>query len=336
MEFESDLPADDLPTAKRKRSKTRSETSSESTFDFMISCYKKEFRGQHHDKGKTAEKLICKEFQVFGNSPDEVLEQTWEAVRSYIRREVIVYDDQNFKKVKWAGDTDPEFQDMDKYVLFKDLQRKRTYRASDLQEKSDVMVKWRGKVVDVYLHIYSMAVANQKLYDLVKRLEAPEDPDRAGAWSNKSFQGLINELKSLHPEVSADSFVWNNWAEHVEAAPGYRREFVKQNPPDDIRSFLKPAPNDDSGVLEENRRGLLLAQTIVRAMEKGVKELREHSVQLSATASQIEERISGMEIQLKSYNEMLTSMQRSLAPVESELSRTLASSVTDADDVDHS
>ncbi|KXJ80055.1 hypothetical protein RP20_CCG026938 [Aedes albopictus] len=44
----------------------------------------------HCVKG-TAEKLISKEFQVFGKSPDEVLEQTWEAMRSYIRREVIVY-----------------------------------------------------------------------------------------------------------------------------------------------------------------------------------------------------------------------------------------------------
>lgn len=279
--------------------------------------------------------MITRECNVFGDSPEEVLEQIWEAVRSHIRREVIVYDDQSFKRVKWANDEDPEFKDMDKYVLFKDLQRKRTHRASELQEKSDVMIKWRGKVIDVYLHVYSLAVANQKLYDLVKILEAPDDPDRSGACSNKSFQGLINELKTMHPEVSADSFVWNNWAEHVEASPGYRRDDVKQNPPDNIRSHLRPTPNDDSVVLEENRRGLFFAKTIVRAMEGHIKDLREHSVQLSAAATKIEERVSGMEIQLKSYNEMLTSMQRSLAPMENELSRALASSVTDAVDVDH-
>lgn len=324
---EPDHPSSDLPAAKRKRS--------ESTFDFRISCYKKDFRGQHHDKGKADTKVITREYHVFGDSPEEVLEQIWEAVRSHIRREVIVYDDQSFKRVKWANDEDPEFKDMDKYVLFKDLQRKRTHRASELQEKSDVMIKWRGKVIDVYLHVYSLAVANQKLYDLVKILEAPDDPDRSGACSNKSFQGLINELKTMHPEVSADSFVWNNWAEHVEASPGYRRDDVKQNPPDNIRSHLRPTPNDDSVVLEENRRGLFFAKTIIRAMEGHIKDLREHSVQLSTAASKIEERVSGMEIQLKSYNEMLTSMQRSIAPMENELSRALASSVTDAVDVDH-
>lgn len=319
--------SNDLLSAKRRRP--------ESTFDFMISCYKKEFRGQHHDKGKADSKVINKEFNVFGDSPEEILQQIWDAVRSHVRREIIVYDDHGLKRVKWGNDADPEFEDMDKYVLFKDLQRKRTYRASELQEKSDVMVKWRGKVIDVYLHVYSLAVANQKVYDLVKRLEAPEDPDRSGACSNTSFQGLINELKTMHPEVSADSFVWNNWAEHVESAPGYRRDEVKQNPPESIRSHLRPASTDDSVVLEENRRGLFFAKTIVRAMEVNIKELREQSVQLSTAASKIEERVSGMEIQLKSYNEMLTSMQRSLAPVENELSRALASSVTDAEDVDH-
>lgn len=328
MESETDHLSDDSPAVKRKKA--------ESDYEFKISCYKKEFRGQHHDKGKTVEKLIVKDLEVFGNSADEVLKQTWEVVKSHIRREVLVYDDQGFKKVKWADDMDPEYKDMDKFVLFKDLQRKRTYRASDLQEKSDIMVKWRGKVIDVYLHIYSLAVANHKMYDLVKKLESPEDPDRSGACSNKSFQGLINELKALHPELSADSFVWNNWAEHIEAAPGYRREGMKQTPPDDIRPLLRPAPNDDSAVLEENRRGLFLAKTIVRAMEGNIRELREHSAQLSAAACKIEERVSGMEIQLKSYNDMLTSMQRSLAPVENELSRALANFVTDADDIDHS
>lgn len=176
---------------------------------------------------------------------------------------------------------------MDKFVLFKDLQRKRTYRVSDLQEKPDVMIRWRSKVIDVYLHVYSLAVANQKLYDLVKKLEAPDDPDRSGACSNKSFQGLINELKRMHPEVSADSFVWNNWAEHVEAAPGYRLDYVKLNPPDDIQSHLRPAPNDDSAILEENRRGLFFAKTIIRAMEVHIQELREQSVHLSAAAKKL-------------------------------------------------
>ncbi|XP_062563626.1 uncharacterized protein LOC134226695 [Armigeres subalbatus] len=309
--------------------------SSQCTFDFRISCFKKEFRGQHHDKGKADAKLITKECRVFGNSPREILEQTWEAVKTHIRREVIVYDDESFKRVKWANDAALEFEDMNKYVLFKDLLRKRTYRTSDLQEKSDIMVKWRGKVIDVYLHVYSLSVANQKLYDLVKRLEAPEDPDRSGACSNKSFQGLIKELKELHPDIIADSFVWHNWAEYVEAAPGYRRDEVKQNPPDAIQPHLRAAPTDASVVLEENRRGLLFAKTIIRAMEGQLTTLREYSGQLSTAAIKMEERLSGMEIQLKSYNEMLTSMQRSIAPVENELSRTLADSVTDADDLDH-
>ncbi|XP_065078245.1 uncharacterized protein LOC135701390 [Ochlerotatus camptorhynchus] len=309
QEPEADHPSSVLSAPKRKRLE-------ESTFHFMISCYKKDFRGQHHDKGKAD----AKEFHVFGNSPEEVLEQTWEAIRSHIHREVTVYDDQSLKRVKWTEGADPEFKDMDKFVLFKDLQRKRTYRVSDLQEKPDVMIRWRSKVIDVYLHVYSLAVANQKLYDLVKKLEAPDDLDRSGACSNKSFQGLINELKRMHPEVSADSFVWNNWAEHVEAAPGYRRDDVKLNPPEDIQSHLRPAPNDDSAILEETRRGLFFTKTIIRAIEVHIQELREQS---------------GMDIQLKSYNEMLTSMQRSLVPVENELSRALANSVTDAGDVDH-
>lgn len=312
---------------KRKRS--------ESAYTFFISCHKKEFRGQHHDKGKTDSKVIVKDYHVFGDSPDDVREKIWQAVKSHIRREVNVYDDRNMKRVKWANDEDYDRKDMDKFILFKDLQRKRTYRVSESLEKSDVMVKWRGKLIDVYLHIYSLAVANQKLHDLVKRLEAPEDPDRSGACSNKSFQGLINELKKMHPEVTADSFVWTTWAEHVEASPSYKRDDVKQNPPADIQSQLRLAPTDDSAVIEENRRGLFFARTIVSAMEGHVKDLREYSVQLSVAAVKMEQRVSGMEIQLKSYNEMLTSMQRSLAPVENDLSRFLVRSVTDAEDIDH-
>ncbi|XP_065075009.1 uncharacterized protein LOC135698804 [Ochlerotatus camptorhynchus] len=331
QEPEADHPSSVLPVPKRKRLE-------ECTFHLIISCYKKDFRGQHHDKGKADAKVITRECHVFGNSPEEVLEQTWEAIRSHtrshIRREVTVYDDQSLKRVKWTEGADPE-EDMDKFVLFKDLQRKRTYRVSDLQEKPDVMIRWRCKVIDVYLHVYSLAVANPKLYDLVQRVEAPDDPDRSGACSNKSFQGLINELKRMHPEVSANSFVWNNWAEHVEAAPGYKRDDVKLNPPDDIQSHLRPPPNDDSAILEENRRELFFAKTIICAMEVHIQELREQSIHLTAAAKKIEERVSGMEIQLKSYNEMLTSMQRSLAPVENELSRALANSVTAAEDVDH-
>ncbi|XP_055524312.1 uncharacterized protein LOC129717982 [Wyeomyia smithii] len=313
-----------LPAIKRK--------TTESTFDFMISCYKKDFRGQHHSNGKVEAKVISKEYHVFGNSLEEVLEQNF--VKSHIRQEVIVYDDQNFKRVKWADDADTEFSDIDKYMLFKDLHRKRTYRVSELQLNLDIMVKWRKKVIDVYLHVYSLAIANQKLYDLVMKLEAPDDPDRSGACSNESYQEIIIELKTMHPEVSADSFVWNNWAEHVEASPGYKRDYVKQNP-DEIRLLLRPASNGDSVLLEENRRGLFFAKTITRAMEGHIKGLKEHSAQLSAAASMIDARVLEMEIQLKSHNEMLTSMQRSLAPVENGLSRSLAKFVTDAEDVDH-
>ncbi|XP_053681863.1 uncharacterized protein LOC128732604 [Sabethes cyaneus] len=270
-ETEAEPQSDDfpsiLPAVKRKRS--------ESTFDFMISIYKKDFRGQHHDKGKVDSKVIAKEWHVFGDSPEQVFEQIWGAVSSHIRREVIVYDDQNMKRVKWANDADPEFEDMDKYILFKDLQRKRTYRTFDVRENTDIMVRWRGKLIDVYLHVYSLAVTNQKLYELVKKLEAPNDPDRSGASSNKSFFGLINELKAMHPEVSADSFVWTNWAEHVEAAPGYRRDDVKLNPPNSVRSHLRPAPTDESAILEENRRGLFFAKTIVCAMESDIKVIKE-------------------------------------------------------------
>lgn len=300
---------------------------------FYGTFYKKEFRGQHHLNCN--DRLIEKDKLIVGNSIEDVLSVFWDTVHSHIRREIEVYTESGADCVRWAAESDLTLNDMVKFVLLKDPNRKKIYRIDEMNSKPDIVVRWREKHIEILLHVYSLSVSNQKLYDLVKKLEAPTEQDRSGATSNKSWQALIRQLKSMHPDLSADSFVWNIWAEAVEAAPAYKRDEILLVPPDFIKHYFKTTNTNDSEILVTTRRGLTCASNIIRAMIVHVAELKKESQSLLNVALNIQERLKTLEVQVESYHEMLLGMNQSLAPVENELSQELAGLVSDVEDLDH-
>jgi hypothetical protein len=107
-------------------------------------------------------------------------------------REVIINDEH----IEWSSSEHPLRCDEDKFILIQVKTARKTFKPSLLT--MEIVRNFRGKEVNVFIHIYSDSVASQNVYKSVeKALIEPGERDRARADTVQVQQELANQLKEI-------------------------------------------------------------------------------------------------------------------------------------------
>ncbi|XP_055584934.1 uncharacterized protein LOC129737797 [Uranotaenia lowii] len=206
-----------------------------------------------------------------------------------------LFVEENGQEVPLWADSEPVYANLGKFIFMANKNRR---RITVEQIDSKFLISSREQIVPIYVHVYSNTVSCKQRWEMVsKQLVQFQDCDRAGAPSNQSLSELADELREIHGrDFSGQAFAWKLWATHIHAAPAHDRERRKTElPPQSVIKFFRSVPTSEAVRMENTRNGLTVASTI---------------------------------------NDAYT-MQDSIRPEESTLSRSLADNVSDIQDMDH-
>lgn len=297
----------------------------EGLFSFCGVFHQRFFRNQMKPK----ELFKC---NIHGNSIEEVHQSLWTVSEKEIRREVIFKDDHPI----WSDKVRPEINDIERFVTLQDPSVKKGYSVSALTHR--LLVKWRNKTIKVYVYVYSLNVESLAQYQcLLRKLVAPQVPDRAGAHSMQTEAALAKELQEKHPDLEGHHSSWLLWANFIHSSPTHQHEQLKnaESPPVELAKFFRWASVSEAARLQSVHRGMVVARTVNDGwMQKiaGVKKDVEMALKVLNSANREIEAIMAT----GTYgSELFSALETTTRPEETQLSTNLANQVTDCEDVDH-
>ncbi|XP_062563037.1 uncharacterized protein LOC134226334 [Armigeres subalbatus] len=292
------------------------------------------FKGQKH--GENVGELL-----ITADSTDEVVKQTWDFTSKFLQREVFFRYPQSTASSSTdlelcVKESEPSFEDFDKFVLFSDKISKRYYTPSSLT--SNMLHSWYNKDVNIFIYRYSVAVTSSQQWDKVKAKQLkPSNPDRSGAPSNVNLFETVAELKEAHREhYVSDDINWSIWATYILKQPEHlRTRLIASGPPDTMVRLFRPVPIHPDSILVKTKQELKVARNVVDFFDDELKDLRTCTDSLKTLTQQIDGRIWAMEKKVSEYRKLLNSVSEAVSPEESSFSKSVAEEITDCVDVDH-
>lgn len=269
---------------------------------------------------------------VSGNSTQDILQSLWQLVKKHVRREVIFQNE----VPSWSDKHEPEFEDIERFVTLQDKQRKKGFSITDLKHR--LLTKWRGKNINVYFYVYSTNVGTNPQYQSVlRKLVAPQTPDRSGAHSTRDDAALANELREKHQDLEGHFSSWLLWANLINSSPAHERERLKQAtaPPLDLTKFFRWAPVSEAARLQSVHRGMVVANTINEGWMRGIAEVKQDIALAIKILQGAAQKVEILESKGVFGSEICSVMETTMRPEETELSKNLSADVTDCADIDH-
>lgn len=198
------------------------------------------------------------------------------------------------------------------------------------------MEKQNDKSVRIY--IYSMNVQSNAQYQcLLRKLVAPQVPDRAGAHSTQTDAALCKELQQKHPDLEGHHSSWLLWANYIHSSLAHEQERLKsaESPPVELAKYFRWASVSEAARLQSVHRGMVVARTVNDGwMQKmaGVKK----DIEMASTLLNSANRTMEPMMTTGTYgSELFSALETTTRPEETELSTNLANQVVDCEDVDH-
>lgn len=274
---------------------------------------------------------ICTK-DVFGNSVEGVLRCIWKTAKPQLHRKVVFNDG----TPTWSEEEQSGFEDIDQFIMLQDQTKKKLYSVSSITPR--VLRSWRGKVMKIFVYVYSLNVeTNSQHQKLQRTLISPQNPDRSGAHSTRDDSALAEELRSSHRDIEGHYSSWLLWANFINSAPAHEQDQLKQaiSPPLELAKFFRWAAVSEPARLQAMHRGMVVANVVNDGWTKEAAEL-ERDVSLALNILQgVSNRLSALRAKGAAESGLLDAMESALQPEESELSRNLSSRVTDCEDTDH-
>nr|XP_029708992.1 uncharacterized protein LOC109425623 [Aedes albopictus] len=269
---------------------------------------------------------------VHGNSLDEVLQCMWKHASKLVRREVQFQDDVPC----WSEKQVPDFADVEKFVLLQDTVKKKVYQTSAIGKR--LLTSWRNKSIKVLVHVYSTNVGSLGQYQQVMRkLIAPQNPDRSGAHSTRDDSGLANELRTNHPHIEGHFSSWLLWANLINSSPAHNRDQMAHadSPPLELSKYFRWTGVSEAARLQSVHRGMVAAQTNNDAWCRDMDELSKDLNTALNILHGIQRKMENLSARGSNSSELFAAMESATRPEESNFSLQIAERVTDCEDVDH-
>lgn len=291
---------------------------------------RKEFVGQKSLNQSEKESLTAE-------TVDDILDMIWKRAKTFIKREVIVKDEQ----FEWSENAVPTFDDMSKFITFQDRSVHKCYNID--QVNSTMLSRLRDKPVNVMIHVYGRQLCNKSIHgQFVSRLLKPEQRDRANADSTQSLMALVEVLKQKHGAAfAANVSIWQMWANSIQSAPPHQQEeLINSVPPGHLFHLFVRASTSESEIRESAQRGLQVADNMndtyrgyLSAMRKDFNQLRSD---MNRAFDFMEARLNSFEDILESNSRLVVAMSSSITPQPNVVSAEQERQITDLEDLDHS
>lgn len=310
-------------------------------YSIALNTQTREFKGQTSGVMKTAMQIDC-------NSVPEFKEQLWMKIHDKLKREV-VFDDNG---PQWHENISPKEEDLERFVLFYDSKAK---RSSGLDKINSITLShWRSKEIWLYVHIYSMSIANLTLWKKVQKcLIEPLNRDRAGATNVFETNALVGRLKEYHRlHYQSGHINWVIWANRIQSAESHLQErMIHSPPPPDILHLFALAKTSADDTVADVRRNLFVAENVNEGVSSGlsrVKVLVEDILKIQNEIAKLQGdektktellnyELQIMETQAVTTRSMISSMGQALPTRQNETAfgRREFSQIHDQEDVDH-
>lgn len=201
------------------------------------------------------------QWKIKGSSVEEIRHSIWEKVRPYLAREVNIEG--------WSEKITPTEDDLEKFVLFDNVVRKRRFGLDYLTTKT--LEDW-GKKQNIIMNVYqySMGISHYLQWRLFKKkLFESQTP----MWNET--ESLVKKLKKIH-EKKFLSFDWKIWAFYIQAHdPKSHERLLYQDPPKEIAHLFIPPNTIDitSKDIEEKSTELPTSKEIYALMDISTKDI---------------------------------------------------------------
>lgn len=312
-------------TSNEEESEDDADDGSQSIFTFMGVFCKRLYKSQLRPKEMMKS---C----VKGNTIDEILKSIWKHASKLTCRQVLFEND----VPQWSDKQEPGFEDIEQFVTMQDTAKKRVYAISAITAR--LLTSWRAKSVKIFVYAYSTNIESAGQYQSVMRkLIAPENPDRAGAHSTRDNSALANELRNSHPHIEGHTSSWLLWANLINSSPGHARERMKQaeSPPLELTKYFRWAAVSEAARLQSVHRGMVAAHTVNDSWTREIADVKNDISMALSILQGAMQKMNCMSARGSTNSELLTAMESATRPEETNLSRESASLVTDCEDVDH-
>lgn len=308
-------------------------------YSIELNLQTREFKGQTSGVTKCALKIDC-------NSVPEFKRHLWIQIKDKLKREV-VFDDNG---PQWHVNVLPQEEDMERFILFYDSKSKRSMALDKIN--SITLNHWRSNEIWLYVHVFSMSIANLSLWKKVqKSLIEPLNRDRAGASTIAEMNALVGRLKEIHRlHYQSNHINWIMWANRIQASESHLREKLIDSPPppemlhlfaivrtsaddiiSDVRQNLGVADNVNEGVSFSLSRVRILMDDILK-IQNAITDLRNEE---KTKMELLNHELKAMEMQATTTRSLITSMEQALPVTETDFGRQLLSEIQDQEDVDH-
>lgn len=269
---------------------------------------------------------------VGGNSVEDVMACVWKVATKHVSRQIDFDDD----GPKWADKQEPDQEDIEKFVTFHDPSKRKAYNTSSVTSR--LLTSWRDKQIKIFVHAHSVNVETNSQHQMVlKKLIAPNNPDRSGAHSTHDDAVLAKELKENHPELEGHHSSWLLWANTIHSSAAYKQEAMKTatSPPLELAKYFRWTGVSEAARLQSVHRGASVAHAVNGSWMKDVEEVHHGVTSAISILTNVAQKLEGMISKGKGAEEIIAAVQSAVRPEESELSKVLADNVSNCPDIDH-
>jgi hypothetical protein len=281
---------------------------------------------------------------ISGDSPTEIFDKIWIHAEKYVKREIIIKRDDNDKiSASWAEKEKPTREDIDKFIILQTSTSKRNIYPS--QFPVDSLRASRNKTISVYIHIYSRSVCNHSIYNELKEsFLINESRNTSVAEVEQAEIELADLLRETHQHtVYAPTFMsWRSFARYImEADASQRDTLIHQLPPHHLMHLFRTIPTSENIRLDRAQHQIVVARNVNDSHMEDLQRLRasfnacQSTLEiLSRQMTELNLRMEAMESVSAGNERLISAVDSSLLPFETQESIIHARDVEDDDDLD--
>uniref|UniRef100_A0A336N4T4 CSON011796 protein n=1 Tax=Culicoides sonorensis TaxID=179676 RepID=A0A336N4T4_CULSO len=306
-------------------------------FRFKMEFYTREFIGQKANGPKDAYECTCNNIAQFKAN-------LWPKVCTLIKREIVFDDDSN--SYKWGAD-EPEFDDLEKFILFQDKKARKSFRVDEVTNKK--LQSWTSREENPYIKCFVQVYGNflcskGQFTDAFNQLLKPQEVDRANAATNFATFELAKELKQIHGSViQGKDIAWYQFANFIlSAAPHQHEELKRTLPPAHIIRFFELAKENAVQQMETARKAVAIGTRINKGVQTPIQEL-DDTVDIMIGAMEtglslckvLKQKVTCLKNQTLQTDNLMDGVAQSLGVELDSFARELQERVINIEDQDH-
>lgn len=304
-----------------------------------VDYYKRNFVGN-----RTGPQVL-KNITIGGNSQIEMQEKLWDNAKPFIKREILVQTDGDDQiTASWSDIESPTKEEIDKFLILQDQKSKRNLTPSCISIAT--LRAARNKKFSVLVHVFSKNVTSQAVWNNLKsNFLNRESGGKDGGYQDEAVKELAQLLqeKNVHRLTAPTFLPWKQFARYIMKQDiSERDKLIQELPPTELMHLFRTIPTNEAIILDRTHHQIVVAKNVNESHNEDLAKVEECLKNVKATmtlllqqVAELELRVDAMKSVANGNDRLISAIDLSLQPVETEASLNYADSVTDTYDFDH-